>query len=196
MQLPRLDEKHPIVAGLIALVSVTLVVGLVLGVVAAVSAHVFGAGGGATNSASAGQTLYLPTPSPTPTPDGPLVTLAPSSDTPTTVPSQGPSNTAPAAPSKSPSAKTHQITLSAGETSVAPMQQINLTGVYPGGEGAILQVQRQLGGKWQDFLSVDAAVSGGQFSTYVQTGQVGMQKFRMRDTTSGMLSNVVSVKVG
>jgi hypothetical protein len=76
------------------------------------------------------------------------------------------------------------------------MQQIDLTGVYPGGEGAILQVQRKLDGKWQDFLSVDAAVSGGQFSTYVQTGQLGVQKFRMRDTTSGKVSNVVSVTVG
>jgi hypothetical protein len=196
VQLPRQDEKHPIIAGLIALVSVTLVVGLVLGIVAAVSVHVFGVGGGDNNSASAGQTMYLPTPSPTPTPSGPLVTLAPSTDSPSTTPGEEPSDSAKAKPSKSPSAPAKQITLSAGETSVAPMEQIDLTGVYPGGEGAILQVQRKLGGTWQDFLSVDAAVSGGQFSTYVQTGQIGVQKFRMRDTTSGMLSNVVSVKVG
>ena len=192
MQLPQ-DEKHPILAGLIALVSVTLAVGVVLGIVAIVGAHVFGAGGD-DGSSSAGQTLYLPTPSPTPTPDSPLVTLAPSTES--AQPTEEPTDTATASPSESPSAPAKQITLSAGETSVAPMQQIDLSGVYPGGEGAILQVQRKLGGRWQDFLSVNAAVSGGQFSTYVQTGQLGVQKFRMRDTTSGMTSNVVSVTVG
>lgn len=191
MQLPQ-DEKHPILAGLIALVAVTFAVGLVLGAVAIVGTHVFGVGddGG---SSSAGQTLYLPTPSSTPTPDSPLVTLVPSTET--AEPTEEP-QTATASPSQSPSAKAKQITLSAGETSVAPMQQIDLSGVYPGGEGAILQVQRKLGGTWQDFLSVDAAVSGGQFETYVQTGQLGVQKFRMRDTTSGITSNVVSVTVG
>jgi hypothetical protein len=76
------------------------------------------------------------------------------------------------------------------------MQRIDLTGIYPGGEGAILQVQRKLDGKWQDFLSVNVAVSGGQFSTYVQTGQTGQQQFRMRDTSSGLVSNVVRVQVG
>ena len=192
MQLPQ-DEKHPILAGLIALVSVTVAVGLVLGVVAMVGSHVFGVGGGG-GSSSAGQTLYLPTPSPTPTPDSPLVTLMPSTES--AEPTEEPSDTASASPSESPSARAKQITLSAGETSVAPMQQIDLTGVYPGGEGAILQVQRRLGGTWQDFLSVNVAVSGGQFSTYVQTGQLGVQKFRMRDTTSGKTSNVVSVTVG
>jgi len=192
VQLPQ-DEKHPILAGLIALVSVTVAVGLVLGVVAMVGSHVFGVGGGG-GSSSAGQTLYLPTPSPTPTPDSPLVTLMPSTES--AEPTEEPSDTASVSPSESPSARAKQITLSAGETSVAPMQQIDLTGVYPGGEGAILQVQRKLGGTWQDFLSVNVAVSGGQFSTYVQTGQLGVQKFRMRDTTSGKTSNVVSVTVG
>ena len=197
MQLPRQDEKHPILAGLIALVSVTAAVGLVLGIVAIVATHVFGVGGGDQNSGLSGQTLYLPTPSPTETPKGPLVTLAPSSESASA--HADATETESATPSKSPTASSSpkkQITLSAGETSVAPMGQIDLTGVYPGGEGAILQVQRKLGGAWQDFLSVNAAVSGGQFSTYVQTGQLGEQKFRMRDTTSGAVSNVVTVKVG
>ncbi|WGL52289.1 hypothetical protein P5P86_00310 [Nocardioides sp. BP30] len=189
---PRQDEKHPITAGLIALVSVTLAVGLVLGVVTLVGSHVLGIGSDGNGSSSADQTLYLPTPTPTPTPSDPLVTLAPQQSG-TALPTDEPT------PSESPTATTSaakQITLSAGETSVSPMQQIDLSGVYPGGEGAILQVQRKLDGTWQDFLSVDAAVSGGQFSTYVQTGQLGVQKFRVRDTTSGLVSNVVSVTVG
>lgn len=188
---PRQDEKHPIAAGLIALVAVTVAVGLVLGIVTLVGSRVAGVGSDDNGSSSADQTLYLPTPSPTPTNSDPLVTLAPQSGT--ALPTEQ------ATPSESPSASSSaakQITLSAGETAVAPMQQIDLTGVYPGGEGAILQVQRKLDGKWQDFLSVDAAVSGGQFSTYVQTGQLGVQKFRVRDTTSGEVSNVVAVTVG
>jgi hypothetical protein len=189
---PRDDEKHPIVSGLIALVSVTVVVGLLLGVVTLVATHVLGVGGGGNTASSADQTLYLPTPTPTPTPSDPLVTLtAHPSDS--SLPSEP--ATSSAAPIKS-AAPAKRITLSAGETSVAPMQQIDLTGVYPGGEGAILQVQRKIDGTWQDFLSVNAAVSGGQFATYVQTGQLGVQKFRMRDTASGRVSNVVSVTVG
>jgi hypothetical protein len=189
---PRDDEKHPIVSGLLALVSVTVVVGLLLGVVTLVATHVLGVGGGGNTASSADQTLYLPTPTPTPTPSDPLVTLtAHPSDS--SLPSEP--ATSSAAPIKS-AAPAKRITLSAGETSVAPMQQIDLTGVYPGGEGAILQVQRKVDGTWQDFLSVNAAVSGGQFATYVQTGQLGVQKFRMRDTASGRVSNVVSVTVG
>ena len=190
--MPHQDENHPITAGLVALVSVTVAVGLVLGVVTLVATHVLGIGGHDNGSSSADQTLFLPTPTPTPTPSGPLVTLAPQSSS-TAQPSA--TDTATDLPTES-SSPAQQITLSAGETAVSPMQQIDLTGVYPGGEGAILQVQRKLDGQWQDFLSVDAAVSGGQFSTYVQTGQLGVQKFRMRDTTSGLVSNVVSVTVG
>lgn len=189
---PRQDEKHPIAAGLIALVAVTVAVGIVLGIVTLVGSRVAGVGGDDNRSSSADQTLYLPTPSPTPTNSDPLVTLAPQSGTVQPTEQATPSKS----PSASSSAAAKKITLSAGETAVAPMQQIDLTGVYPGGEGAILQVQRKLDGKWQDFLSVDAAVSGGQFSTYVQTGQLGVQKFRVRDTTSGEVSNVVAVTVG
>jgi hypothetical protein len=189
---PHQDEKHPITAGLIAMVAVTVAVGLVLGVVTLVGTRVLGIGDDGKGTSSAAQTLYLPTPTPTPTPSGPLVTLAPQR-------SSEADQSEEATPSDSATASStpaKQITLSAGETSVSPMEQIDLTGVYPGGEGAILQVQRKLDGTWQDFLSVDAAVSGGQFSTYVQTGQLGVQKFRMRDTTSKLVSNVVSVTVG
>jgi len=199
-QQPHQDEKHPITAGLIALVSVTLTVGIVLGLVTLVASHVLGGGGGGNNSSSDAQTLYLPTPTPTPTPSDPLVTLGAqpgsASALPTSLETPSSSATSSSTASATTSAPAKQITLSAGQTKVSPMQQIDLTGVYPGGEGAILQVQRKLDGKWQDFLSVNAAVSGGQFATYVQTGQTGVQKFRMRDTTSGMVSNVVRVTVG
>jgi hypothetical protein len=75
------------------------------------------------------------------------------------------------------------------------MERIDLTGTYPGGEGAILQVERYIDGAWSDF-SVTAAVSNETFSTYVQTGQTGVNKFRVRDTDTGKLSNAVTVTVG
>ena len=39
-------------------------------------------------------------------------------------------------------------------------------------------------------------VSGETFSTYVQTAQTGVNKFRVRDTDGPEVSNEVRVKVG
>ena len=69
-----------------------------------------------------------------------------------------------------------------------------LTGVYPGGEGAVVQVQRFESGKWVDF-PVDASVSGETFSTYVQTARTGVNRFRVRDTSGPDVSNEVRVTV-
>ena len=74
------------------------------------------------------------------------------------------------------------------------MEEIYLTGVYPNGEGAVVQVQRFENGRWEDF-PVDASVSGQTFSTYVQTAQTGVNRFRVRDTSSAQVSNEVRVKV-
>ncbi len=87
------------------------------------------------------------------------------------------------------------ISLSSSVTEVGPMEEIYLTGVYPGGEGAIIQVQRFEDGDWQDF-PVDASVSGETFSTYVQTAQSGVNRFRVRDTSGPDVSNEVKVRVG
>lgn len=190
------EERHPIVAGLIALAAVAAALGVVAGVFALVATSVFGVGGGGGGSAQAnaggGASLYLPSPKPTATRTGPLITLAP-------VPGQSGSATASgsddAGPSKSPSATTSEITLTVGKPTAASMERIDLTGVYPGGEGAVLQVQRKDGGRWTDF-PVTAGVSGEQFSTYVQTGRGGAQKWRVKDTDSGRVSNVVTVTIG
>jgi len=74
------------------------------------------------------------------------------------------------------------------------MQEIYLTGVYPNGEGAVVQVQRFENGRWVDF-PVDASVSGQTFSTYVQTAHLGVNRFRVRDTSGPDVSNQVRVKV-
>jgi hypothetical protein len=178
-------EGHPITAGLVALVGVGLVVGLLLSGAALAATSVLGLGdddgGGGTSGT---QTLYLPKPEPTDPETGPLVTLLPGEETPT------------AGETATSEAPEFPISLSAGQTQVAAMEEIDLTGVYPGGEGAVVQVQRLVGGQWSDFASVDAVVTNETFSTYVQTGQTGVNRFRVIDTDSKAVSNEVRVKVG
>ena len=183
-------ERHPVITGLIALVSVGLVVGLIAGVAAMVGTRVLGLSGAEADSGGGGgkATLYLPKPQKTQAPSDPLITLAPGE-----TPSSGSSQ--PSEPSDSETKQETKISLSAGENSVAPMQQIDLTGVYPGGEGAILRVQRFESGQWQDF-PVTASVSNQTFSTYVQTSRSGVNKFRVIDTDSQLASNAVRVTVG
>ncbi|MBC9732692.1 hypothetical protein [Nocardioides marmotae] len=181
---------RPVLSGLIALVGVGLVVGLVLGGVALGAVSVLGLGGddGGSGRSSDQQAFYLPKPQPTDEPDGPLITLAPE---------PGGDGSASAEPSESATteAAEDEISLSAGQASVTPMQQIDLTGVYTGGEGAILQVQRFADGTWVDF-PVTASVSNEMFSTYIQTGQLGENKFRVVDTSTGLESNEVTVTIG
>ena len=185
-------EEHPVVSGLLALVGVGLAVGLFLGVAALLATQVLGLGGGSGNGSSTSQkSLYLPRPEKTRAPSGPLITLqAGASPTAGATTSQEPSDK----PTKKKPPK-KQISLSASETSVAPMQQIDLTGVYPGGEGAILQVQRFTDSSWQDF-PVTVSVSNETFSTYVQTSQGGVNRFRVVDTDTGLKSKEVRVTVG
>ena len=89
------------------------------------------------------------------------------------------------------------VTLQAGETQVGPMGRIDLTGTYQTGEGAVLQVQRATGpgDSWVDF-PVTATVSGGTFSTYVQTGRTGPNRFRVIDTDTDLVSNEVTITIG
>ena len=153
------NEKHPSVFGLVALVAVAVSVGLVLGVVALVGTRVLGVGGNDSGSANnAGATLILPTPSATRTPNGPAVTL---SSSPT-----GSTATKPHRPENATKKPDKAITLQASVVNASPMQLFQLSGVYPGGEGALLRLQRQMpGGGWQDFGIPDVVVKGGSFST-------------------------------
>lgn len=176
---------RPVLTGLAALVGVAVVVGLILGGAALAATQVLGLGGDdATTEATSADSMYLPSPSKTPDSDDPAFTLAPG-DEETEQESESPTE------SESPD---QAITLSASQTEVASMEQIDLTGVYPGGEGAILQVERFIDGAWGEF-EVTVPVSNETFSTYVQTGQTGVNKFRLRDTDNDEVSNVVSVTV-
>ncbi|MDP3890909.1 hypothetical protein [Nocardioides sp.] len=186
------NDGRPVLSGIAALVGVGLVVGLILGFATLGATKLLGVGGSSGTSsgqATSQETLYLPTPQPTESAEGPSITLAP--------PDEGGDTTGEDEPTEEPTEETteKEISLSAGQTSVGSMERIDLTGVYPGGEGSILMVQRMDSGSWVDF-NVTVSVSGETFTTYIQTGRPGENRFRVRDTDSRLVSNVVRITVG
>lgn len=198
-------QERPVLSGLVALVAVAVVVGLVAGLAAIAGARIVGLDGdsassGGGNAPSAGDTLVLPKPEKTQEPTDPLVTLAPGEEE-----SQKKSGAKGDGASEKKKERTKKkgkkdkqksvISLSASQTAVSQMDRIDLTGTFPGGEGAVLQVQRLEGGTWEDF-PVTVSVSNETFATYVQSGDTGPTKFRVKDTDSDKVSNPVSVKVG
>ena len=180
-------EEHPVAAGLIALVGVGVVVGLILGFVVFAGTKVLGLGEGTEDSGADGHaTMYLPTPVKTTASSDPQITLAPG---------VSPASSEPAA--KSPSATKspeREITLSASVTETTSMQQFELTGLYPQGEGAILTVQRFEGGGWVDFPAT-GSVAGEQFQIPVQASLPGVNRFRVVDSDSGLKSGEVRVTI-
>ena len=193
---PRPDR--PVLNGLVALVAVAVGVGLILALVALVGTKVLGLGGSGGDSAADAtvrQSMYLPTPAKTDEPSGPLITLhtedpdEPGSST--TEPSEEP--TTEATQTKSP--KAGQISLQALQNNVSSGERIYFSGVYPGGEGAILRVQRWENGAWAEFPA-SVGVTNGTFSSYIFTGVSGLNRFRVIDSDSGTVSNEIRVKVG
>jgi len=182
------DEDAPwtrqLLVGAGVLVAVALVIGGVMSVVALGAAKVTGLGDSHT-STTAQPSLYMPSGEPTTSPE--TYPVPRRSATPTTSPSKH-------APSATPTRKTPEISLQAFPQQVSPNGRINLTGVYQGGEGARLQVQRFENG-WVDF-PVSTSVSGGAFSTYIYTGRSGPNRFRVVDKEADRSSNPVRVMVG
>jgi hypothetical protein len=179
------DEERPVISGILALVGVALAVGMVTGLAVLAGAHVLGLGGGhAAVAGDAGATMYLPKPEKTKPSDGPSITLG-------SEPTSGSTRTSSPTIHK----PRKRISLQAGETTVSPMGRIDLTGTYPGGEGAVLNVQKFSNGSWQDFYSISASVTNGSFSTYIQTGTPGPNRFRMIDSDTKLTSNPVKVTI-
>ena len=193
--------ERPVVNGLVALVAVALGVGLILAVVTLVGTKVLGLGGDGGDSSARStvhQSMYLPTPVETDEATGPLVTLhtqdtdepAGTDDSETELPEDEPTTEL---PSESPGAG--DISLQAVATTVASGERIYFSGVYPGGEGAILFVQRFENGEWADFPA-SVGVTNGTFSSYIFTGVSGVNRFRVVDRDRGTVSNEISVTVG
>jgi hypothetical protein len=180
------DEERPVLFGLLALVGVAVAVGLVTSLAVVGGAHVLGLGGGqaATVAGEGGATMVVPKPEKTQPASGPSITLG-----------SNPTSSAPESPPPKVKKPKKRISLQAGQASVAPMGRIDLTGTYPGGEGAVLNVQKFSNGSWQDFYSISATVTNGTFSTYIQTGTPGMNRFRVIDSDTKLASNEVRVQI-
>ncbi|HEX6876967.1 MAG TPA: hypothetical protein VF165_15010 [Nocardioidaceae bacterium] len=198
--MPENDDNpwyRSLLAGIGALLGVAILVGGVISLVTLGAVNVSGIGD-SSSSPVAEQTLYIPKHEDrSHDPRDKDLTLSDLNG------GRNPQASASAQPGESPSptkdAKKNKkqpsvISLSASPTTVQQMEQIYLSGTYPGGEGATLQVQRLEGGSWNNFPT-SASVSGGTFSTYVMTGQQGDNKFRVVDTDSGKKSNDVNVTV-
>lgn len=91
-------------------------------------------------------------------------------------------------------AGSRQLRLSATPAQVSPMGRINLTGTYGHKDNVSLEVQRWENGVWADFpVSVDVSV--GTFATYVESSQIGVNRFRVFDPSATVGSNVVRIQV-
>jgi hypothetical protein len=182
----KADENRPVIAGLLALAAVAVAVGLVAAIAIVAGAHVLGLGGGhaAVVGGDGGATMIVPRPQKTQPASGPSITLG-----------SNPTSSGSGQPPPKIKKPTKQISLQSGETSVSPMGRIDLTGTYPGGEGAVLNVQKFSNGSWQDFYSISATVTNGTFSTYIQTGTPGMNRFRVIDSDTKLASNQVKVQI-
>ena len=126
------DENRPVLAGLLALVGVAVAVGLVAALAVMAGTHMLGLTGGQAPpvAGDAGATLYVPKPQktkPAERPDDHARLRAHA-------------ERAAAGPAPRSSKPKKRISLQAGQTTVAPMARIDLTGTYPGGEGAVLNV--------------------------------------------------------
>jgi hypothetical protein len=187
-----------LLAGIGAMLGVALLVGALISLVALGAVSIMGLGNTEVTAESE-PSLYIPprTAGADKSDDGPGLTLSDLNG------GKDPRESDSASPgseeSRSPKPKEKRkpprsvISLSASPTEVSPMEQIYLSGTYPGGEGATLQVQR-FEGSWTNFPS-STSVSGGTFTTYVMTGQSGPNKFRVVDSATGKKSNAVTVTV-
>ncbi len=133
------------------------------------------------------ESAVIPRPSKT-SANGPQITLA-TQDTENT-------QTDGAGPTETETVKAREkISLQADQAAVGNFERIDISGVYPGGEGAILQVQRMEDGQWVDF-DATIPVSNETFTTYVQSARTGVNKFRVIDNKSSAESNTITVTVG
>jgi hypothetical protein len=168
-----------------AMAGVALLVGLAIGgvVLAAVGSGGSGAATGAVDDAP--QTMVIPEYTPTESADDEW-------DLPSVEPSPTPEVDLGDAEKEG---RADRITLFVAPQQVGPGERINFNGVYRGGEGATLQIQRKESGRWTDF-PVSATVRGGSFSTWIQTSRTGQSQFRVFDPSLERASNVVSVTIG
>lgn len=182
------DDESPwyrsLLVGVGAMLGAALIVGAVVSAVALGAVNVAGLGSDGP-SVQAEPSLHIPEPSA----EGGGAESPSSGET-----AQGGDGRRPEAKAEPKKRKPPQVvSLSATPLEVSSMERIYLTGTYPRGDGASLQVQRFEGG-WSDFPTT-TSVSGGTFSTYIMTGRAGPNRFRVVDPATGKASNPVTVTV-
>lgn len=176
-----------VLAGLAALVVVSLLVGGVVGAVALGAAKLTGIGEPTTTApVPVPPSVYIPSGRPTTKPEG--------FPDPPGGGAESPSESSTTTPEPTPTKPPKAVTLQIVPPQAASGERVDLSGVYPGGEGAVLQVQRFDSG-WADF-PVTATVSGGQYRTYIYTERAGENRFRMLDKASDQASNVAVLTIG
>ena len=181
-----MDDENAWLKQLAIGVGMLLVVGGLIGAIVAFAgikvADLAGITGSSTTTGSP-ERLRIPRNASTPT------TPAPTSAAPTT--SDSPPTSSPPSSSSKPE---RAITLTVSPRTAPSFARITLTGTYRAPDGTSLQVQRLEGGSWVDF-PVTTTVSGGRFSTYIQTGHTGLNRIRMTDVVDGRSSEVVSFTI-
>ena len=195
-------ESNPVTNGLAALAAVAVVVGLLGGIAVITATKMLGltdASDAAADSTAegAGDSLYMPEPVRTSEPSGPLVTLPPTDDesevSDDESESEEESDEESEKPKKKKKADKGEITLSQGAFEVSSGEQLYLSGIYPGGEGTMLDIEYKTGdGAWEEF-PLDVNVANETFSTYVETYRNGEVSWRVVDSGKGVKSNVVKV---
>ncbi|MDT9595314.1 hypothetical protein RDV89_19660 [Nocardioides zeae] len=186
-------EDRPVLVGAIALVGVSLVIGLIVALVVLGGTRVAGLGGGSGGGGGGSAvepTMTLPPITETELPAS-TISLVPE-DT------EGGDESAPAEPSETETtteAADPSITLQVGSTSAGSMERIDVSGIYTGGDGAVLSIQRLTDGTWNDIAS-NAAVSNELFSTYIALGRPGENTIRAYDSAAELASNEVVVTIG
>jgi hypothetical protein len=173
-------EASQIVRALLVVLVLAVVVGVI---VAVVSVTLLKSSGilPQTNPSNEHPAVIPPSSSPT---------TGTSTEPPTTQPAQTPSGL-----TTTTTPHSHRtIQLTANPPAAGTYERINLVGSYHGTGSPTLQVQRFEGGQWVDFPTT-ASVSGGQFSTYIETGHTGVNRLRLVDPSTGESSNVVEVNI-
>lgn len=206
-QRPEQEWWRPVVTGLGALVAVSLVVGLVIGLGALGATRMLGGGDGTTTAQP--ERLVLPETERTEEDRGglhanpePFVPVEEreaeeqEAQEAQEAEDEGRRNDQDDKKKKKKKEDAPPISISASPMKVSPMERVDLTGVYQGAEGARVVVQRRDGRQWESFGEVSATVSGGTFSTYIQTGREGRNWFRVYDPAADVASAPVTITVG
>ncbi len=142
------------------------------------------------------QTTRTPPPTTQPVPTFPTFPTPPTTQPVPTFPT---TQTTEPAPTTTTTTRTPQplpqvIQLVATPLQATSFERVSLSGTYPAPAGTILQVERNRGAGWAEFPTT-ATVDAGTFSTYVATGILGANQFRVVDTSTGKLSNIVIVMI-